>query len=61
MWRGTAAVDWRRCIAVMSSVLWLREIGNLFAGWVVHPFGQVLDAPSAGSNRVRTIAAPQLL
>jgi Ca2+-transporting ATPase len=31
---GTVALsagDWLRCIAIASSVLWLREIGKLFA------------------------------
>ena len=28
---GLSAGDWLRCIAIASSVLWLREIGKLFA------------------------------
>jgi magnesium-transporting ATPase (P-type) len=27
---GLAAGDWLRCVAIASSVLWLREIGKLF-------------------------------
>ena len=27
---GLSAGDWLRCIAIASSVLWLREIGKLF-------------------------------
>lgn len=28
---GLSAGDWLRCLAIASSVLWLREIGKLFA------------------------------
>jgi hypothetical protein len=28
---GLSAGDWVRCIAIASSVLWLREVGKLFA------------------------------
>ena len=28
---GHSAADWLRCLVIASSVLWLREIGKLFA------------------------------
>ena len=28
---GLSAADWLVCVAIASSVLWLREIGKLFA------------------------------
>ena len=28
---GLSAADWLRCLAIASSVLWVREIGKLFA------------------------------